>query len=134
MLLYSFLTYTYTYIYIYIYIWNTKIVTWSLNFKLENMTWNYNFNCALVIFFFSWWINLPKLLLALKSRWLERSHFILFCFWWRPERIWTWMILFSLPTNEKRLFLDHGAFHSKCCKMNKKDLVKQVIFVYSWHA
>ena len=86
----------------------------ALNFVLENyfddvlflansfygikldMAWNHNLNCvqSLVIL-----INIAKVLLALKFRWLERSHFILFCFWWRPERIWTWIILFSLPTN-----------------------------------
>ena len=65
----------------------------ALNFILENyfddvlffanyfygikldMAWNHNLNCvqSLVIL-----INIAKVLLALKFRWLERSHFILF--------------------------------------------------------
>jgi len=39
------------------------------------------------------------------------------------------IILSSSPTKKNDYFLSHGAFHSKCCIMNKKDLVKQVTFV-----
>ena len=95
----------------------TKIMTWSLNFKLE--TWLEIKILAMAItnhiIYFPQWINIAKLILALKSRWLERSYFILFFLMETREKLdqdYTIFLTYPVKTTTFGATVDYSFFFS----------------------